>query len=138
MSDLSTLTGEWVMLNPSYSAECKFDGDVYPNIVMAVEASKFPKGRRIPFIAGGSLAANYGFAEPYTDKQLEVLEELLRRRFSEGSVFYAKLLETGDEELVYENKVHRNWYGSCTCARCMNVEGQNHVGKILVRIREGK
>lgn len=46
------------------------------------------------------------------------------------------LLATGDEELVEGNVWHDNTWGNCTCERCRNIEGQNKLGKLLMKIRE--
>ena len=37
--------GGYSLLNPAYLEPCTYDGDVYPTIIMAVEASKFQIGR---------------------------------------------------------------------------------------------
>ena len=46
------------------------------------------------------------------------------------------LLATGDEELVEGNVWHDNTWGNCTCERCRDIEGQNKLGKLLMKIRE--
>lgn len=46
------------------------------------------------------------------------------------------LLATGDEELIEGNVWHDNTWGNCTCERCRNIEGQNKLGKLLMKIRE--
>ena len=90
MSDLSTLTGEWVMLNPSYSAECKFDGDVYPNIVMAVEASK-----RARELIGGSMP----LIETRETKPLTIaIEEIDRGLITYSRDPRTELEDSGEEE----------------------------------------
>jgi ribA/ribD-fused uncharacterized protein len=47
------------------------------------------------------------------------------------------LFETDDQELVEGNWWHDNFWGDCTCGRedCLK-DGQNHLGKILVSIRQ--
>jgi ribA/ribD-fused uncharacterized protein len=47
-----------------------------------------------------------------------------------------KLLETGDAELIEGNNWHDNYWGDCYCPLCKNIKGQNHLGKILMRVRD--
>lgn len=137
MSDtIKGLLGEWAMLNPAYLEDCTYEGDTYQSIIMAVEASKFPKEKRAPFINGTAQAAQYGFARPYSHKQLEVLTSLLEERFKLDNKFRKCLMRTGDSHIVYDNNLHRNWYGACDCKMCASVESKNHVGKILEQIRD--
>lgn len=135
---ITGLLGDWALLNPAYLMPTEYDGNTYPSIIMAVEASKFPKEKRAPFISGVARAATLGYALPYTEEQLQVLEMLLRERFKPGTKFYECLMKTGNAEIVYTNDVHRNWFGACTCVQCANIPKKNYVGEILERIRDGK
>lgn len=135
---IHSFLGDYSLLNPAYLTECIYDGDTYPSIIAAVEASKFPKERRGPFRFGVARAANIGFSKPYTDKQLEVLRALLEERFKPGTPYYDCLMQTGDADLVYGNNVHRNWYGACTCSQCQYIQHKNYVGEILESIRAGQ
>lgn len=137
-STLAGFLGDYAMLNPAYMEPCEYDGDTYPTIIMAVEASKFDKNGRKVFQHGSARIATQGFARPYTDKQVEVLTTLLRERFKEGTKFRELLDSTKGTSLVYANDMHRNWYGSCTCPRCKSTKSQNYVGKILESIRDGE
>lgn len=47
-----------------------------------------------------------------------------------------KLLATGDAELVEGNWWHDNTWGSCYCAKCQHLEGQNKLGKLLMLVRK--
>lgn len=47
-----------------------------------------------------------------------------------------KLTDTYPEELIEGNRWHDNFWGDCSCPKCINVKGQNHLGKILMKIRE--
>ena len=130
--------GDYALLNPAYLEPCEYDGDIYPTIIMAVEASKFDKLQRKVFQHGSARVATQGYARPYTAKQLEVLTELLKKRFAPGTKFRECLDSTKGSDLVYSNEMHRNWYGSCTCDRCRASVTHNYVGEILERIRDGK
>jgi len=61
--------------------------------------------------------------------KLSVMEQLLRAKFEEPGL-RAKLLATGDEELVEGNNWGDTFWGVC------NGEGENHLGKLLMKIRD--
>lgn len=133
---ITDLLGELAELNPAWLDTCVYDGDTYPSIIHAVEASKFDKKMRKAFQHGSGAVAKMGYARPYTDKQKEVLEQLLRERCAPGTKYAEMLAKTKGADIVYTNEAHRNWYGVCSCARCAETPHLNYVGEILVRIRD--
>jgi len=67
--------------------------------------------------------------------KLKSMEKFLRQKF-EYKKFKNLLISTGDETLVEGNWWHDNFWGDCHCKKCKDIEGQNHLGKILMRLRE--
>lgn len=133
---ISGFLGDYAMLNPAYLEPCEYDGDRYPTIIAAVEASKFPKDKRAVFMHGSARVANQGFARPYGEEQVKVLTDLLTARFAPGTKFREVLDSTKGTDLVYTNDMHRNFYGACVCDRCRGTVAKNYVGEILERIRD--
>jgi ribA/ribD-fused uncharacterized protein len=68
--------------------------------------------------------------------KLSVMEKALRYKFQRGTSQYKKLMSTGSEKIVEWNYWHDNYWGVCTCQRCSARRGENHLGKILMKIRE--
>jgi ribA/ribD-fused uncharacterized protein len=70
-------------------------------------------------------------------KQISLLamEYGLRCKFSDGNLA-AKLILTYPQELIEGNYWHDNFYGDCYCQKCTNIEGQNHLGKLSMKLRE--
>jgi ribA/ribD-fused uncharacterized protein len=67
--------------------------------------------------------------------RLDVMEAAVREKFSQPLM--ARLLEeTGDAELVEGNYWHDQFWGDCTCNHHYRSPGQNHLGKLLMKIRE--
>lgn len=62
------------------------------------------------------------------------MEEILKCKFSNENL-EKKLLATGDTELIEGNYWHDNFWGQCYCSRCKYIIGHNHLGKLLVKIR---
>ena len=63
--------------------------------------------------------------------KFEVMEYGLRKKFVPGSKWHEKLMQTGSEEIVEWN----NW-GDRIWGKTMDGIGQNHLGKILMKIRD--
>lgn len=66
----------------------------------------------------------------WSDVKLSIMEELLRLKFARGSDLAQQLLNTGDQELVEVNWWNDTFWGVC------NGRGANHLGKLLMKIRE--
>lgn len=64
----------------------------------------------------------------WDDMKLEVMRELLEWKFSDPELA-AKLLATGDEELVEGNTWGDTYWGIC------RGKGENHLGRLLMDIR---
>ena len=50
--------------------------------------------------------------------------------------FKKLLLATGDRYIEETNNWHDNFYGNCICEKCTMIEGQNNLGKIIMKIRD--
>ncbi len=46
------------------------------------------------------------------------------------------LIETKDFELIEGNTWHNNIWGNCYCKRCIRIEGENLLGKFLMKVRD--
>ena len=49
---------------------------------------------------------------------------------------YEILRDTGNELLVEGNFWHDNYWGNCLCGKCMKIKGENHLGLLLMKVRE--
>ena len=66
--------------------------------------------------------------------KLAVMERALNLKFASAKS-REKLLTTGDAYLKEGNTWHDNFWGDCSCDRCKNILGQNHLGRLLMKIR---
>lgn len=66
----------------------------------------------------------------WNDLSLEVMEDLIRVKFNVHQDLKQKLLDTGDAELIEGNYWKDHFWGVC------NGVGENHLGKILMKVRE--
>jgi ribA/ribD-fused uncharacterized protein len=94
-----------------------------------------------------SRANNFTLRPDWDEIKLEVMEYALRHKFGPHTSWRKKLMET-TEEIVEWNNWHDNFWGSCTCNRCTTRDGsdgyhggtawksgQNHLGKLLMKLR---
>lgn len=65
-----------------------------------------------------------------------LMYEIVLAKFTQNKDLKEKLLDTGDAELIEGNTWHDNYWGNCTCNKCKNIDGQNNLGKILMRVRK--
>lgn len=74
----------------------------------------------------------------WDDVKLEIMLAVVRAKFTDNDELARRLVATGDAALVEGNEWHDNYWGRCTCARCVRAEivGQNHLGKILMQVRD--
>lgn len=70
----------------------------------------------------------------WEEVKTDVMRRALMKKFSDP-LMKAKLLETGDAELIEGNHWHDNVWGSCQCSKCQNT-GENRLGKLLMEIRK--
>ena len=80
--------------------------------------------------------------KPLRPKWDEVKDDLMYKvvfeKFYQNKNIQEILLSTSNEEIINENDYHDNYWGICTCEKCRseNIEGQNKLGKILMKVRE--
>jgi hypothetical protein len=67
--------------------------------------------------------------------KLEVMEFALRHKFAPGTSWHKKLMET-TEEITEWNNWHDNFWGHCKCDRCADKPHQNHLGRLLTKLRD--
>ena len=72
----------------------------------------------------------------WENRKNQVMYELVKRKMEDhGSI--GLVLATFDGEIIEKNNWHDNYWGDCTCLRCFRV-GENHLGRILMRIRDSR
>lgn len=72
--------------------------------------------------------------------KLGVMEGLLRQKFAQGTDLRKQLDATKPQELIEGNWWHDNFWGSCECTKKAECQtpGKNHLGNLLMKIRNGE
>ena len=120
--------------SPVYLYKVKYD-----YVEEAYQAAKCvnPADRKLfhsgPF-AAKKLSHKIATKPNWHDINLHVMENLVRQKWLQKDLLKL-LLSTGDSYIEETNYWHDSYYGVCTCLKCKNIEGRNHLGKLHMKIR---
>lgn len=116
--------------------DVEFEGKTYPSSEAAYHAAKvIDPNERIPFMTDSPTQAkkrgqNVKLRDNWDKIKDEIMEGILRQKFTTHTYLRNKLLATGDKYLE-----ETNWWGDRYWGVCMGV-GQNKLGLTLMKIRE--
>lgn len=125
-------------LSNFYEAEVTYGGLTYGSSEAAYQAQKCMNDEDRQAFTGydpltskreGKKAA---IRPDWEDVRLGIMEEIVRAKFTQHPELAALLLETGDREIQEGNRWHDKFWG----IDIFTGEGENHLGKILMKIRE--
>ena len=127
---------EWFFLSNFSSAKVMFEGREYPTAEHVYQAAKSVDDEIRQWIGESRNAAEAKqrgrrcmIRKDWDDVKLDVMREILVSKFGDAKLG-KKLLDTGSEEII-----EGNWWGDRFWGVCEDV-GQNHLGKILMELRE--
>ncbi len=128
--------GEYRFLSNFWPAKVQFEGVIYPSSEHAYQAAKSldpTERKRIAALPTPSAAKKAGAAlklRPNWDtEKFKVMETVVRDKFTRHAELRAKLLATGDTELIEGNTWGDRTWG------VYRGQGENRLGKILMKIR---
>ena len=129
---ISSFRDEYFFLSNFYPVEIKLDGIVYPNAEMAFQAQKtldVEERRKFSMLKNPVQTKRLGrkvkLRDDWEEVKLDIMTEVVSQKFLQHPHLIEMLLQTGDEELVEGNK-----WDVC------KGKGENHLGKILMKIRD--
>ncbi len=132
---ITNFRGEWAFLSNFSPCEVMFEGLKFQSTEAAYQAAKtLSIQERKEFCYMGPVEAKKAgykvtLRKDWDSIKLSVMEELLRQKFNYPH-YKARLLSTGDEELIEGNHWGDTFYGVDH-----KKGGQNHLGKLLMKIR---
>jgi ribA/ribD-fused uncharacterized protein len=141
---ITKFRGEYNWLSNFYKCEKPVylgDSDIapYPTVEHAYQAAKtFDMGFRTQIRLGDAVHAKRFFKTrkefirpDWGQVKLSIMEICLRQKFAQGTKLREKLLATGDVEIVEGNTWGDTFWGQCPIGT-----GENHLGKLLMKLRE--
>lgn len=132
-----TFRGKYGFLSNMYAASFEWDGRTYQNSEAAFQSAKSldPAVRdRFSNMTGAAAKREGRRVRLRGDWELvkeEIMEEVVRAKFSQNPDLLQKLLDTGDLELVEGNR----WHDTCWGVDLVSGKGENRLGMILMKIR---
>ena len=128
--------GSYRWLSNFWPAVVKMSGLVFPSVENAYQAAKTldPGVRKWLSEVSPSKAKQIGktlrVREDWEQIKLQVMYELVRYKFTCNLELKTRLIKTGDAYLEETNTWRDKFWG------VFNGQGENHMGKILMRIRK--
>ena len=133
---IDSFRGEYDYLSNFYSCPVEYDGLTYQNTEAAFQAAKcVDRNEREKFVSlspgqAKKLGRKVDLREDWETVKIDVMRDVLKSKFSLNSELREKLIATGDVELIEGNHWNDRFWGVC------RGKGQNHLGKLLMKLRE--
>jgi len=134
MKSIDTFDGEYVWLSNFYPCVVRFEEHVFPSVENAYQAAKFPSEERDQFVTmrpgvAKKLGRTATLPGDWNLRRIDVMITLLRYKFEAGTGLAAKLMATGDAELIEGNYWNDTFWG------VYRGKGENMLGQLLMAIR---
>lgn len=131
---ISEFKGEYFFLSNFYLADVDYLGLSFTNSEAAFQSAKCPSRMkefcRLSPAAAKKKGKTVQLRADWEDIKYNVMYEVVKAKFTQSKVLRNKLLDTGDAMLVEGNTWNDTCWGVCKGV------GNNHLGKILMRVRE--
>lgn len=140
---ITSFRGDYHFLSNFYPSSIRWEDDEYRTIEHAFQAAKtFNPEERLRLRETPSplvvkrLGRKVTLRPDWEQVKLDIMADLLRQKFTRYSDLGALLLATGDAEIIEGNTWDDRFYGAVWDETEQRWIGENHLGKILMRIRE--
>ena len=136
MSDvIDQFRGEFHWLSNFYNCPVPFEGLTFSNTEAAFQAAKtldMEERERFLGLSGGQakrLGRRVELRSDWEAVKIDIMRQVLKSKFTQNPELKAKLIATGDAELIEGNNWNDRFWGVC------NGKGQNHLGRLLMELR---
>lgn len=129
---------QYRFLSNFYEARVEYGGFAYGSNEAAFQAQKcMTEEEKLPFTEYGpgkskGVGRRVQLRPDWEAVKVGIMEEIVRAKFAQHPELAEKLLATGDKVLVEGN----HWGDTCWGVDTRTGQGENHLGKILMRVRE--
>jgi len=142
VDDIITFDNEYDFLSNFYFSDIIFNKTVYRTSEHMFQSFKATNkedkltiiNKKTPGQAKRA-ARHIKIVKNWDDIKYKVMLSILKLKFNQNNTIKQKLINTGDLILIEGNHWHDNYWGNCFCKKCINKNGQNNLGRILMYIR---
>lgn len=134
---IERFTGDYEFLSNFYHSPVVVHGHKYDTVEHAFQAQKAVDETRRAYVAAAPTPGGAKYRgkrvtlrPDWEQVKLNVMYECLVAKFTQNPDLAEKLLATGYDKLVEGNTWNDRYWGVC------NGRGENHLGKLLMRVRE--
>jgi hypothetical protein len=134
---ISEFQGEFRFLSNFWPCKVEFEGIIFPSVEHAYQAAKtldWEKRVEISLLSSPGEAKRAGknltLRPDWEEIKIPIMRELLIKKFSDRELLH-RLRQTKSRELLEGNHWGDTFWGIC------RGQGENHLGKLLMEIREG-
>ena len=137
MNSITEFENEYEFLSNFYEVSIEYDGLTYGSSEAAFQAQKcMTNEERLAFTKynpdeSKRAGKRVKLRSDWEDVKLGIMEEILRAKFTQHEDIAQKLINTGERILIEGNDLGDVFWGIDTATG----EGENHLGKILMKIR---
>lgn len=134
---IDSFRGAYRFLSNFFPAEVAYEGAIYPSVENAFQAAKCVDAseRTVFTVCSPAEAKRFGrrvrLRHDWEQVKLDIMRQLVADKFARSDELRRRLLATGDAELVEGNAWNDTFWGVC------RGRGQNHLGRILMEVRDG-
>jgi len=139
---INRFEGEYFFLSNFYPAELTIGDITYHSSEAAYQSMKTDddiiRRRFASYTAAEAkrIGRSIPLREDWEEIKFDVMKMVVSAKFDQHPELAQMLIDTGNETLIEGNWWHDNIYGNCSCEKCIIIEGQNMLGKILMEERE--
>jgi len=139
---INEFVGKYRFLSNFDDKEVTYKGLTFLNSEACFQAQKSltETGKSVFTIMNPSDAKKLGrkvkLRKDWEKVKADIMLEIVRAKFSQNKDIAKKLLDTGDQDLTEGNTWHDNYFGVCSCDRCINETKRNVLGKVLMIVRK--
>ena len=129
--------GEYAFLSNFWEVPVTYKGLTYGSNEAAFQAQKcMTEEEKMEFTqlrpsASKKLGRRVQLRPDWEEVKVGIMEEIVRAKFTQNEELKALLLATGEAYLEEGN----TWHDTCGGVDAKTGEGQNHLGKILMKVR---
>lgn len=134
---------KYSFLSNFYACQVEYEGITYPTSEHAFQAAKSldPNVRKWVAAAPTPGQAKWRgraveLRSDWEEVKDKVMLDIVREKFKNEDMRVRLLATIGEgyDGFCEDNYWHDNYWGNCNCSKCVNIEGKNMLGKILMEV----